>query len=513
MPASPILIIGGGLAGLFCALKLAPRPVAVLTPGSIEEGAASFWAQGGIAAAVLEGDTPEKHTRDTVEAGAGIVDAGIALEMAREARARIDDLLALGVPFDRSGLGALLPSREAAHSERRIVRVKGDAAGRAIMETLVRRAKQTPTIELVEGFSAQELLIVDGRVIGARAFSETGAWRDFLAPAVVLATGGIGCLYRVTTNPEQARGFGLAMAARAGALIADAEFVQFHPTAIDVGADPAPLATESLRGEGALVVNREGRRFLATVHSAAELAPRDVVARAVFAEIAGGRGAFLDAREAVGAEFPARFPTVTAACRAAGIDPATMPIPIAPAAHYHMGGVWTDARGRTSLDGLWAVGETASTGVHGANRLASNSLLEAVVFSARAAADIASQRAPVFERSRTREGRKAEFGERDRESVEELRDVMSAKVGVMRDAKGLATALETIQRIEAHTRDPELRNVATAALLVASAAFARRESRGAHYRTDFPSPDPKLARRSQLTLAKASDIAKEAAKQ
>lgn len=505
----PILIIGGGLAGLFCALRLAPRRVAVLTPGSIDEGAASFWAQGGIAAAVLDTDTPERHAEDTVLAGAGIVDAQIALGMAREARARIDDLLGYGVPFDRTHLGEFTPSREAAHSHRRVVRVKGDTAGRAIMETLVRAARATPSIELVEGYRAQELLTLGERVVGARARAKDGAWRDFLSPAVVLATGGIGHLYRVTTNPLEARGVGLAIAARAGATVADAEFVQFHPTAIDIGVDPAPLATESLRGEGAIIIDRAGHRFLADIDPAAELAPRDVVARGVFSAIAQGRGAFLDAHAAVGAEFPSRFPTVYASCVAAGIDPVTTPIPIAPAAHYHMGGVATDARGRTSLLGLWAAGEVASTGVHGANRLASNSLLEAIVFGARVAEDIGAlcDEAPLSSPPHA--------NERDEEAldqglVDELRDVMATNVGVVRDHAGLTRAARAILRIEAATTNFELRNMAAAALLVASSALARRESRGAHFRSDFPKPDARLAQRSRLTLARARAIAEEA---
>lgn len=507
MAAPPVLIVGGGLAGLFCALKLAPRRALVLTPGSIDEGAASFWAQGGVAAAVLDTDSPERHAQDTVAAGAGIVDAEVALGMAREARARIDDLFAFGVPFDRAD-GKFTPSREAAHSERRIVRVRGDTAGRAIMETLVRAARACGSITLAEGFSAQELLTREGRVIGLRARGRDGALTEFLSPAVVLATGGIGHLYRVTTNPNEACGVGLAIAARAGALVADAEFVQFHPTAIDIGVDPAPLATESLRGEGAIIVDRLGHRFMADIDPAAELAPRDIVARGVFASIAAGRGAFLDARAAVGAQFPQRFPTVYASCRAGGVDPVAEPIPIAPAAHYHMGGVATDARGRSSLAGLWAAGEVASTGVHGANRLASNSLLEALVFSARIAEDLRDLAdemplAPLVDAEPAPQAL-------DPGLVGELRDIMARDVGVIRDRAGLMRAVQAISRIEAATADAELRNMATTALLVATAALARRESRGAHFRSDFPQAETALARRSYMTLPQARGIVEKA---
>jgi len=300
------------------------------------------------------------------------------------------------------------------------------------------------------------------------------------------------------------------MAARAGALIADAEFVQFHPTAIDVDADPAPLATEALRGEGAVIVDRNGRRFLLDVDPAAELAPRDIVARGVFASIRAGNGAFLDARAAVGAAFASRFPNVYASCMAAGVDPVTSPIPIAPAAHYHMGGVWTGATGRASLDGLWAIGEVASTGVHGANRLASNSLLEAVVFGARAAADIAASELPDRDRRLPPDRLERSAHDHDFAVVEELRDLMSANVGVIRDGAGLAGAMKAIRRLQARTGDIEIFNMLTTALMITAAAYARRESRGAHFRSDHPAPDAAYARRSQMTLADALRVAMEA---
>ena len=384
-----VIIIGGGIAGLFCALKLAPRPVTILTAAAIGEGASSSWAQGGIAAAVAAGDTVEAHARDTIAAGAGLVDEAVAYAMTREAPARIDDLLAYGVPFDRDLEGHLAVGREAAHSARRIVHVRGDRAGRAIMTALAAAVRGTPGIRLLEGYEAEELLTEGGRVHGVRAMRLADRRRLTLpAAAVVLASGGIGHLYAVTTNPPQARGTGLAIAAAAGARIADAELVQFHPTAIAIGRDPAPLASEAIRGEGATLINRAGERFMARLDPQAELAPRDIVARGVFAEIAAGRGAFLDARQALGATFAEHFPTVHQSCIAAGIDPARDPIPVAPAAHYHMGGIETDRSGRSSLAGLWAAGEVAATGVHGANRLASNSLLEGLVFAARVAEDI-----------------------------------------------------------------------------------------------------------------------------
>lgn len=510
-----IVIVGGGLAGLFCALKLSPRPVTVITAAPIGEGASTAWAQGGIATAVAEGDTPEAHARDTVLAGAGLVDEAVALAMAREGPARVHDLLRFGVPFDKDLEGRLAVGREAAHSARRIVHVRGDQAGRAIMQALIAAVRRTPTIRVFEGYAAEDL-VVEGRYVAGIRARALGDRRPVTIPAraVVLASGGIGHLYAVTTNPSEARGQGLAMAARAGAVLADTEFVQFHPTAIAVGRDPAPLATEALRGEGAILVNRAGERFMTAIHPDADLAPRDIVARGVFAELAAGRGAFLDARAALGETFAQRFPGVHASCKAAGIDPAREPIPIAPAAHYHMGGVLVDATGRTSLDGLWAAGEVACTGAHGANRLASNSLLEAIVYAARIAEDIAGlvpmpQTLPwPDERHLGEEADLAAEPARERE----LRQLMSAHVGVIRDREGLTDALVALSRLARESRNvPALRNMATAALLVAAAALRRRESRGGHYRADYPNPDPALARRTFLTLADAQAIADEAA--
>ncbi len=504
-----ILIVGGGLAGLFAALKLSPLPCMVLSPRPLGEGASSAWAQGGIAAAIAEGDSPEKHTHDTVIAGAGLVDEAVVLGMAREARERVHDLLAYGVPFDRDLEGRLVQSREAAHSERRIVRVNGDRAGKAIMEALIAAVRATPSIRVVEGVTVEDLVVAGGRVVGVVARKgEASAATIIPAAATVLATGGIGHLYAVTTNPPEARGSGLAMAARAGAIVADPEFVQFHPTAIAVDRDPAPLATEALRGDGATLVNGAGERFMLALHPDGELAPRDIVARGVFAEITAGRGAFLDARDAIGAAFPARFPTVYAACVAAGIDPVTDLVPVVPAEHYHMGGVATDAHGRTSLPGLWAAGEVASTGVHGANRLASNSLLEAVVFGARIARDLAAGALPAPPPSTPPATKRCGAPTpRDRAAMFRLRQTMQAHVGVVRDGAGLAEAIRAIAAIRAEAESTVLFNMATAALLVATAAHNRAESRGGHWRADHPAADPALAHRTMTTLAEAEGIA------
>lgn len=504
-----VVIVGGGLAGLFCALKLAPRPVTVISAAPLGQGASTAWAQGGIAAAVAEGDSAEAHAADTIAAGAGLVDEAIALGLAREAGARVHDLLAYGVPFDRDLEGRLAVGREAAHSARRIVHVRGDMAGAAIIAALSEAVRRTPSIRLIEGFVAEALLTEDGTVTGLQLRdAHNAAARPLIiaSRAVVFATGGIGHLYAVTTNPNEAGGTGLAIAARAGAVIADPEFVQFHPTAIMVGRDPAPLATEALRGEGATLINTSGERFMLARHELAELAPRDIVARGVFAEIAAGRGAFLDATKALGQRFAERFPTVHASCIAAGIDPATQPIPIAPAAHYHMGGIAVDARGRSSIDGLWAGGEVSSTGAHGANRLASNSLLEAVVYAARIADDIAGR--AIASPARLPEALVTPPNAAiDALAERRLRAMMSAQVGVVRDGDGLATAVQHFAALQHSAASTALRNMATSALLVAASAFTRHESRGGHFRSDCPTENTALAQRTMTTLTTARDVA------
>jgi L-aspartate oxidase len=504
-----VVIVGGGLAGLFCALKLSPCTVTVISAAPLGQGASTAWAQGGIAAAVAEGDSAEAHAADTVAVGAGLVDEAIALGIAREAGARIHDLLHYGVPFDRDLEGRLAVGREAAHSARRIVHVRGDMTGKAIISALTEAVRATSSIQVIEGFAAEALLTEEGAVTGLqiRKVGDASARPLAIASrAVVLATGGIGHLYAVTTNPMEASGLGLAIAARAGAVVADPEFVQFHPTAIMVGRDPAPLATEALRGEGATLINDKGERFMLARHPLAELAPRDIVARGVFAEIAAGHGAFLDARQALGARFAEKFPTVHASCLAAGIDPALQPIPVAPAAHYHMGGIAVDAHGRTSLKGLWAGGEVSSTAAHGANRLASNSLLEAVVYAGRIAEDIAGDASAAAARKPLAP---IELPNHAMPPAAEknLRAMMTSHVGVIRDGEQLKEAVRSFAALERTAGSIALCNMATSALLVATSAWARRESRGAHYRIDYPAERPELGHRTMTTLAAVREMA------
>ncbi len=476
------LVIGGGLAGLSAALSAAPRPVLVVSPAPLLEAASSAWAQGGVAAALAADDAPALHLKDTEAAGAGLVDHAAAEVLTTDGRSTVEWLASLGAPFDRDASGEFAVSLEAAHSRARVARVGGDGAGRAILSALVDAARAADHIIVWEG-ARLRTLIQDktGRVRGA-VIEKDGDLIEVMASAVVLATGGAGGLFGRTTTPVALKGEGLALAWAAGAEILDPEFVQFHPTAIDVGLDPMPLATEALRGDGARLIDRDGA-FLLGPEPDADLKARDIVARAVHAGVAEGRGVFLDARIAIGDHFPEAFPAVFAACMAAGLDPRVSPIPVAPAAHYQMGGIVADPDGRTSLPGLFAVGECAATGVHGANRLASNSLLEAAAFgrrTGRAAAEQAmSGGETVLIGSIVEDLPDA--------ALAELRTAMSVDCGVVRDAAGLTRLIRLIDRLEAaHGAPPAL----VAARLIAKAALARRESRGGHYRSDYPQTAP-----------------------
>jgi len=494
MAEKPVVIIGSGIAGAWAALRLAPMPVLMLTGRHAGGESSSAWAQGGIAAALGTGDSPEQHAEDTIAAGAGLVDETAALELARAAPDEVRALEAIGVPFERAADGGWKLSLEAAHHQARVARVGGDQAGAAIVQALVAALNRAGHVELREGWFGAGLRVEDGRCTGAVARDRQGRLHTLAGRAVVLATGGLGGLYSVTTNPPGNRGQALAWAARAGCTIADPEFVQFHPTAIDVGRMPAPLATEALRGEGAILVDADGQRFMPGTHPDAELAPRDVVARAVFEQIAAGRGAFLDARDAIGIEFPGRFPAVFHACMAFGIDPRHQPIPIAPAVHYHMGGIRTGLNGATGIRGLHAIGEVSSTGVHGANRLASNSLPEALVMGARAAATIGGSETPAT----ARDGVAIQAGPQLPETaLGTLRRVMTGHAGVVRDRAGLNTLIDALDRLEhAHGACDSL----LTARFIATAALRREESRGAHWRADFPDTR-RAARHSELGLA------------
>ncbi|GAP66016.1 L-aspartate oxidase [Mizugakiibacter sediminis] len=483
--AFDILVIGSGVAGLSVALAAAPRRVAVLSRGAFGEDGSSAWAQGGIAAALGEGDSPALHAADTLAAGQRRNDPEAVARLTEAAPATVRWLDALGARFDRGAHGYAL-GREAAHAHARIVHARGDATGAEVMRALRAAARAAAHVTVLERRCAFELArAADGRVAGVRAHGPAGVelWR---AGAVVLASGGIGAVYRYTTNPAYADGSGLALALAAGAEAADLEFVQFHPTALAPRAGERgqlPLLTEALRGAGAVLLDARGRRFMPALHPDAELAPRDVVARAVWAEGARG-GAFLDATRAVGGAFPERFPTVFAACMARGLDPRRDAIPVVPAEHYHMGGVRVDAQARTSLPGLYAVGEVAASGVHGANRLASNSLLEGLAFG-RALGERLAQSAPEIAPAvlpGTRDWRPL-----DAAADAELADLMWRHAALVREARGLQAALAELAALRA--RLPAAAHGGDRLLLaqrMLQAMLARRESVGAHYRSDAP---------------------------
>lgn len=504
-----VIIVGAGMGALYAALDLAPAPVVMISPEKLGEGASSAWAQGGVAAAMASKDSPESHATDTVNAGAGTVDNAVATLVTSEARDHILGLTKMGTPFDRDENGGYVLSREAAHSFARVVRVKGDQAGAEIMKALIAQVVETPSVQVLEGVMASALEVQDGTVTGVQ-IETSGDDRSqpimLRGPAVLLAGGGSGGLFKLTTNPPRIRGQVIGMAARAGALIGDPEFVQFHPTAIDMGEDPAPLATEALRGEGAILINRDGTRFMLDEHPDAELAPRDIVARAIYAQTQAGNRPMLDTRDALGDKILTQFPAVAEACARAGINPAQEPIPVAAAAHYHMGGVSTDTEGRANLGHLWVCGEASSTGLHGANRLASNGLLEALVYAHHCAEGIRASLTDTTQAARldlhfTPGGPTPPVG-----AIDTLRRCMTDNVGVVRDAQGLRKALQVIAQLE-HD-NPEclcFLNMTATATLIAAAALAREESRGAHCRSDFPDSETQAVR-TQITLDQALEI-------
>jgi L-aspartate oxidase len=522
------IIIGSGIAGLFTALLASKHgKVLVLTKAALEESNTRY-AQGGIAAAMSPADSPRLHYEDTIAAGAGLCDERAVEILTREAPGRIRDLLALNVPFDRQD-GELALGLEGAHRVRRVLHAGGDATGFHIEQTLC-RALAAAGVDVIEGCFVTEIVTDGGRAIGVRALSDHGP--DSAEPHltlhrgryIVLACGGAGQLFSHTTNPSVATGDGLALAYRAGAELTDLEFYQFHPTALAVPGLPAFLISEAVRGEGAYLRNVDGERFMLQVHPQGELAPRDVVSRAISAQMlrSGTTHVHLDLSHLPQQMVRRRFPTIDEYCRKAGLDIAVDPLPVAPAAHYLMGGVRTNLWGETSVPGLYACGEVACTGVHGANRLASNSLLEGLVFGARIVEQTIGaavhEPAPVDANkvciSETAAIRRAEQTEKP--SLASLQELMWNQVGLVRDEAGLSaahTALALWQSAMGEPRTPadrELENMLLIGKLMAMAALERRESRGAHWRKDYPDADQLWQRHIVLSKAPATRSAREA---
>jgi len=523
-----ILVVGSGIAGLIAALELSARyDVTVVTKAALAESN-TRWAQGGIAAAMFDDDSAASHAADTLAAGAGLCNPNAVNILCTEGPARIRDLIRLGVPFDQTPNGDLARGLEAAHSKARILHAGGDATGLSVETTLVRAVRNTPQITVLEHTFALDLVLSSGTVTGLEIIDAEGLPRTLTADAVILASGGAGQLYLHTTNPSVATGDGTAMALRAGAQLADLEFYQFHPTALATATslDSSPfLISEAVRGEGAVLLDTEGHRFMPQIHPAAELAPRDVVARGIASQMALQQGlpALLDAT-AMSPEFLAkRFPSIDAETRARNLDWSRNPIPINPAAHYWMGGVRTDTYGRTSIPGLYAVGEVACTGVHGANRLASNSLLESLTFAWRCAhmlleADSLSNNVNPFVGIPTEPQMLPPTSPDPTTPITrlELQTHLWTHAGIERNAIDLSSALHTLNRshVEGSTiHDLETANLLALARVLVTAALAREESRGAHFRTDFPNPstafehslvyaqDPKIRKINTLQVA------------
>jgi L-aspartate oxidase len=490
------LVVGAGIAGLRAAVELAEAgTVLVLAKREVTESNTQ-WAQGGIAAALSDEDEISLHLQDTLQAGDGLCNVEAAKVLVEDAPPRIEELVRWGTEFDRKGT-KLTFGREGAHSRNRILHAHGDSTGREILRALYAKAKAMKHISVREFEFSTDLIVENGRVCGIHLIDDSGQEQAIPASAVLFATGGLGQLYRNTTNPEVATGDGVAMAFRVGAEVSDMEFIQFHPTALYLKNTPRFLLSEALRGEGAYLRNTEMHRFMAKYHDLAELAPRDVVARAIVHELEVSQAkdpvVYLDLTHLDADHVKSRFPRIFSTCMQYNIDITTDLIPIRPAAHYAMGGLRSDLDGRSTIAGLYVAGEVAATGVHGANRLASNSLLEGLVFGARAGQTMRSELRPRGKASKpTRAVSNGPVAAVAEDVIREIQDLMWRDAGIVRTGAGLKRGIERLEEIQprvAHPktrREHEARNLLQAGLMVTRSALAREESRGAHYRTDFP---------------------------
>jgi L-aspartate oxidase len=502
-------VVGSGVAGLRAAIELSECGSVLVLAKSDLSDSATAWAQGGIAVALSDEDEIGLHEQDTIKAGDGLCRADAVALLVEEGPKYITELIEWGTEFDRAGT-KLAFTREAAHSRSRILHAHGDSTGREISRALLARAHSIPHLHLRAHAFTTELMVESGAVVGLRFIDEVdGTLHELRAEAVLLATGGLGQIYRETTNPDVATGDGMAIAYDAGAVLSDVEFMQFHPTALAVKGAPRFLLSEALRGEGAVLRNINLERFMKRYNEAQELAARDIVARAIVSEMhrTNSEHVYLDMTSKPEGFVEKRFPRIYATCMSYGVDLARDVAPVCPAAHYMMGGVKTDLWGRTSLPGLYAAGETADTGVHGANRLASNSLLEGLVFGARSGQAMMKD-APVKKRHaiglpgspapKPGDPAPANKNSAKRPQAPELtkiRDIMWRLVGILRSAKELTSAIEQLKSLEPPKADNhgrahcELRNMHALALVMAKCALARHESRGSHYRSDFPYRD------------------------
>jgi L-aspartate oxidase len=498
-----VVVIGSGIAGLVTALRAQSYGRVLLVTKALLDDGSTRWAQGGIAAALAADDSPEEHLSDTLTAGVGLCSEAAVRVLVDEGPAAVARLIELGAHFDQAAGGEIALTREGGHHKRRIAHAGGDATGAEISRALLAALKDAADVEVIEHALVLDLLLENGRASGVTLHVMGEGQRDGvgagLARAVVLATGGLGQVFSATTNPEVSTGDGVALALRAGVAVTDLEFVQFHPTVLWLGRDSKgrqPLITEAVRGEGAYLVDAVGDRFMVGRHPLAELAPRDVVAKGIMTRMleTGADHVGLDGRHLGARRWETRFPTVLAACREHGIDPVTEPIPVAPAAHYASGGVRVDLSGRTSVPGLYAVGEVACTGVHGANRLASNSLLEGLVFADRIATAL-PPRDHAFDADTGRKITAGDGGVLEPGVRAEVQRIMTTYAGVLRNDAGLAAAERELAELAGRTTDEpcvdawEATNLHAVATAIVAAARTREETRGSHWREDFPDRD------------------------